>query len=495
MLDKKLLATNLPDPDARAASYRASNPAYGALPTPPGGVPNYGWMQGILTAKDLQLKLNEDTRAQGMLDIANHADTREERTSQIEAEAFDWKRQDHNKQQFIDDGMAQAFQQGGYSAVIDFLGNNDPERALDFTKKKLALDKSIMTNDVMRTIVPTAQAQAMVEGYNVLGKMGTALLQAPEQDRANMYAQMLPIVKTVNPDAPDSLDDNATSMFMLAAAQAMPANLLYEANQSNLSSQSALGKLDVDIRSRIAAGETMENSPQLRTMVAEYQSHGDNAELTRQKIDSMKFDEMGNNVKNAKDVAQANAAKYQLTASMNSKLQSESRRFLELQDQKATFDGAIDAISNGGGGAAQTAAYRTMAMMFNKGALSEPDVAAFANSDNMIQVAKKKLESVYSGEGIQALNPAEIQRLKILMNSVYEKVGQKQEMINNRYKTMADKFGVDQKDLSIYEPASPSLWLKPGVPADIAAQAAAAVKAGASKEAVNARIQKLMGGQ
>lgn len=495
MLDKKLLATNLPDPDARAASYRASNPLYSALPTPPGGTPNYGWMQGILTAKDLQLRQNEDTRAQGMLDIANHADTRQERTSQLEVEAFDWKRQDRNQEQFIDQGMAQAFQQGGYSAVIDFLGANDPERALEFTNKKLALDRSIMSNDVMRTTVPTAQAQAMVEGYNVLGKMGTALLQAPEKDRANMYAQMLPIVKTVNPDAPDSLDDNATSMFMLAAAQAMPANQLYEANQNRLSSESALGKLDVDIRSRMASGETLENSPLLRTMVAEYQSHADNAELAKQKIDSMKFDELGNSMKNSKDATQANATRYQLTANMNARLQGESKRFLELQDQKATFDGAIEAISTGGGGAAQTAAYRTMAMMFNKGALSEPDVAAFANSDNMIQVAKKKLESVYGKDGIQALNPAEIQRLKILMDSVYEKAGQKQEVINNRYKAMADKFGVDQKDLSIYEPASPSLWLKPGVPPEIAAQAAAAIKAGAPKDAVNARVQKLMGGQ
>lgn len=495
MLNKTdILSTNLPKADERDANYRATNPAQQAPIVPAGAQPSFGWMQGVLAAKDLQLQQNQDARSKGMLDIAHHEDTRSERTSMQQAEGFDWKRQDRAKMQFIEQGMATSFQQGGYEGVIDFLGANDPERALDFTKKKLELDASIMSNSVMQSLVPSKQAEAMVEGYNVIGKMGQSLLNAPEEDRNVMYQQMLPILKTINPNAPDGLDSSAVSMFMLAAGQAMPASQLFGASRAQLTSESAMGKLDVDIRSRLAAGETLENSPLLRAMVSEYKQHETNAEYSKEKLESLQFKKMMGDAGTAKDQAQANAAKYQITANMNSRLLSESKRFIELQDQKNTFDGAMDAIASGGGGAAQTAAYRNVAMMFNKGALSEPDVAAFANSDNTIAVARKKLESVYSGKGIQALNPTEIQRLRILVEKVYDRAAGKQQMINDRYRGMAQKFGVDEKDLSLYDPAAPDTWMQADVPPDIAQQAKAAVAAGASKSAVNQRIKELLKG-
>ena len=274
----------------------------------------------------------------------------------------------------------------------------------------------------------------------------------------------------------------------------MPASQLFGAQRAQLTSESAMGKLDVDIRSRLQNGETMENSPSLRGMISEYKQHEVNAEYNKEKLDSIQYKNMMVDAGQAKDQAQANAAKYQITSNMNSKLQAESKRFIELQDQKNTFEGAMDAIASGGGGAAQTAAYRNVAMMFNKGALSEPDVAAFANSDNTIAVARKKLESVYSPNGIQALNPTEIQRLRILVDKVYEKASIKQQTINDRYKGMAQKFGVDEKDLSIYDPSAPNDWMMPNVPPDIAEQARAAVAAGASKAAVNQRVKELLKG-
>jgi len=489
-----LLSTDLPNADARDVQYRATNPAQQAPIVPAGADPSLGWMQGVMAAKDLQFKQNEDANRKGMLDIAQHGDIREERVSMHGAESFDWKRQDRAQEQFIQQGMATSFQQGGYEGVIDFLGANDPQRAMDFTKQKLELDASIMGNKVMQSLVPSKQAEAMVEGYNVIGKMGQSLLNAPEQDRSGMYQHMLPIIKTINPNASDGLDSNAINMFMLAAGQAMPESQLFGAQRAQLTSESAMGKLDIDIRSRLQNGETMENSPSLRGMISEYKQHEVNADYNKEKLDSIQYKNMMVNAGQAKDQAQANAAKYQITSNMNSKLQAESKRFIELQDQKNTFEGAMDAIASGGGGAAQTAAYRNVAMMFNKGALSEPDVAAFANSDNTVAVARKKLESVYSPNGIQALNPTEIQRLRILVDKVYEKASIKQQTINDRYKGMAQKFGVDEKDLSIYDPSSPNDWMQPNVPPDIAEQARAAVAAGASKAAVNQRVKELLKG-
>jgi len=493
MLNKNdLYPSTLPDPDKRTSDYKKTNAFQKPIVMPRDGKITPGWIEGALIAKKLQAEQNADARAQGMLDIAGHEDRRSERSSLQNTEKFGWQRQDREKEQFIQQGMGQAYQTGGYSAVIDFLGANDPKRAMSFQKDKLALDADIMSNQVMQATVPAKLAGAMAESYGILGKMGYALLNAPEKDRENMYQQMLPIIKTVNPKASDALDQKAVGMFMLAASQALPASQLYSNKRQELTSNSALGKLDIDIRSRMNNGETVENSPALRGMVEEFKSHQIKIDLAKEKINDLELNKMMGHTQSARNAAQANSAKFALTASMNSKLQSESKDFITFNDQKSTFEGAMDAISNGGGGAAQTAAYRTVAMMFNKGALSDPDVAAFANSDNTILAARKKLQSVDSPDGIVALNPTEIQRLRVLVDSIFDRKMQKQQKVNARYKGMAKKFGVDEKDLSIYEPESPDIWLNPNVPAAVAEEAKAAVAKGAPKDAVAKRVMEIM---
>ena len=490
---QKVPGANAQGGTVREQQYINTNPAQQAPVIPGGATPSYGWMQGVVAAKELQLSQNKDAQAQGYLNIANDESLRQQQAALNQNEKFGWDREDRNQQQFIQKGMGEAFQQGGYAGVIDFLGANDPEKALQFTKAKLSLDQDIMQNDVMRSIVPTKQAAALAEGYGVLGKMGYALLNAPAQDRANMYQHMLPVVKTINPAAPDSLDESAVNMFMLAAGQAMPASIQFDATKNSVTSQSAMGKLDVDIRSRLQHGETLENSPTLKGMVDEYQAYSTKAEQAALKLNQLSFDQQMQSVTAAKDQAQSNSAKYALVANMNSKLQTESKSFMALQDQKNIFEGAMTAIASGAGGAAQTAAYRNVAMMFNKGALSDPDVAAFANSDNTVQVALKKLNSVANDGGLVALNPSEIQRLRILVDNVYAKAQEKQNTINDRYKGMAAKYGVDPKDLSIYEPAAPPLYMDPSVPPELAAAAKAAISQGKPIDAVNAKIKSILG--
>ena len=141
------------------------------------------------------------------------------------------------------DGMQDAAKKGGLAGVIDYLTVTDPEKAMSFYKQKTELDASIMKNEVMSSMVPAEKAKALAEGYGVLGKMGTALLNANPGDRNNMYQTMLPMIKQINPSAPNVLNDAATGMFMLAQAQSTPENILYSSQKNNALYESKLGQL------------------------------------------------------------------------------------------------------------------------------------------------------------------------------------------------------------------------------------------------------------
>ncbi len=485
--------------EGQLKKYKEENPLHQKMAIGPGGTNNksWGYIQGWLKAKEFEATKNADARAQGQLYLAESEDVRQDKMMDMKQEAFSWQREDRQKDQFIQEGMVKAMQTGGYSGVVDFLKTAKPKMAMEFENARMDLDAKMMKSDVMKASMPNEYAKILAEGYGIIGQMGAQLLKAPEEDRSQMYKILQPILAKVNPDAPKTLNQEAVNMLQLGAAQAMPANMAYASNQQMITAKSRLGKLDVDIRSRIANGETLENSASLRAMVAKYEKENTMAETAKARLDDIDFKNQLQDAQKSRNTAQMQQAKYNLTASMNSKLQAESKRYIEFLDQKNVFDGAMAAISSGGGGAAQTAAYRQVAMMFNKGALSDPDVAAFANSDNTILSARKKIESVNSEDGIVALNPTEVQRLKILMGEVSSKIQDKQDKINKRYKAMANKYGVDSSELSFYEPLQDvdGSQLPAGIPENIKRQAQEAISKGADPAAVQERIRQMMSNQ
>lgn len=209
-----------------------------------------------------ELGVDIEGAAKGVLMAQENS--REERKMSMLEEQQSWKRHDVEREQAIQLGMSQAAQQGGYEGVIKYLQNADPVRAIQFHELKLGLDQSMMKTDVMKAQSQTKIAEAMAEGYGVIGKMGLALLKADPQDRQNMYKQMLPMIKQVNPDAPTSLNDKAISMFMLSAAQATPQNQLFVNQGIAQKATSAMGKnIDDLIRAKALYGE---DSPQAQLL-------------------------------------------------------------------------------------------------------------------------------------------------------------------------------------------------------------------------------------
>lgn len=222
-------------------SYTPSNMDKSLVNTSPGvvlpqggGKVNWSYIQGARAAK-------EDSRA-------DQAMAMQQQYANQSAQKFQWEGQDREKQQAIQAGMAEAAKTGGYSGVVAYLQNADPEMAMKFEYSKNKLDQSMMETEAFQLAHANDKAKVLMEGYGIMGKMGYALLNAAPEDRDEMYQGMLPMIKAVNPNAPDTLDEKAAGMLMLGAAQAMPTNQLFLGKQNEVQFQSRLGQtlLDVD---------------------------------------------------------------------------------------------------------------------------------------------------------------------------------------------------------------------------------------------------------
>jgi hypothetical protein len=203
-------------------------------------------------------------------DRANQENARQQDTQSMMDTKFAQSNQDRTKKQIIDIGMQKAAQQGGYEGVIQYLKIADPDRAMSFDSQKKDLDAKILRNDTMKTTLDSQKQNAMFESYGVLGKMGMAILKAAPEDREAMYNQMKPMIKQVVPDAPDDLQA-AVPMFMLGAAQAMPASQLFATQASVASLQSKQGVLLDDITK--AASTYGTDSEQVKLLQSELQNN------------------------------------------------------------------------------------------------------------------------------------------------------------------------------------------------------------------------------
>lgn len=452
MLDKKLLATTLPNPDERAAQYRATNPAFQPFAAPPGNQPNIGWMKGALAARDLQFKQNDDVRQQGLLDIANHGDVRQERTSQQQAEAFDWKRKDRDREMAIQSGMSEAAQQGGFEGVIDYLTNADPDRALDFAAKKNSLDQAMMKTDTIKSLIPIQQAAAMAEGYGIIGKMGTALLRAPDEDRQGMYQNMLPVLKKINPDAPDSLNQDAVNMFMLGAAQAMPANLLY-ANDKKLNQyQSAIGQKMGDYQ-RIVE-QYGADSPQAQILKNSIFNDSMNKGMTAAEQANLQLKQGQNNVMGENQLRQEfskNSDNFNKVATFYQQLASAAK-------ESMTPDGKIKGPND------LTVIYNYGHMLDPNSSVREGEYATYANTGGWPDTLRIRYNKALNGD---KLSDRQREAFVEAATTIFDANKKSYDTLKSGYQDIITKRGYDPQSVLVSASPLASLDNDPAVPAEL----------------------------
>ncbi len=368
---------------------------------------NRSWVEGFS-------KGQEDRRANSAMDMMQ--------------EKQSWSRTDRMEQRQIEAGMRQAAEEGGYEGVVDFLKVADPDKAIEFNSKKVALDQGMMKSDLMKSLLPVEQGKAMAEGYGVLGKMGMALMNAKPEDRQNMYAAMMPMIQKINPDAPKSLTD-AVPMFMLGVAQATPENILFKSKNDISESTSRLGKIANDITIRLRAGYRPETDPGLQSLMAEQEK----AKLGLQQAQlTLNNTEINQGIKGQtldKQVMLANET-------INKNLQSSSKQFIEYFDTYRQAKGLMEQLREDPANAyAQVGLARTFVKMNNKGALTDADAETGFIAAGF-PAMKKKIDAMVNGEKV-ALNPAEQTALIKVIDGGMQKSLQVQKEIEKGYETSA----------------------------------------------------------
>lgn len=318
---------------------------------------------------------------------------REEQNQSIKNQEAINKQTEFNRQQNLTNGMSQAASTGGYSGVIDYLKVADPQRALAYSKAKNDLDTDMMKTDLMSYLLPTEKAKALAEGYQVLGKMGNTVLQQkdPDQQQA-LYSHMLPIIKAVNPNAPDEYNTDAAHMFMLGAAQADPNNNVFISQKTLSVSNTAVDQLDRSIKTRIAAGETPDKSPALAAEQAQMGNYVTQAATAKAALDKHANDALHMQGQNAKNATEALQAKYKLAESVADSYRKNTKAWTDLSPTLDKADVALRLYkTNPNDPAAQLGLIQSIGLMYSRGKLNPAPGSQYQMLDSTSNEALKKL--------------------------------------------------------------------------------------------------------
>lgn len=379
----------------------------------------------------LQLDKNKDERDKDYLDIAKQdLGIRQEDLTMRQGEfankqeEFSWKRSEVERQKQIQQGMMEAGQAGGYTGVIEYLKQVDPEKAMKLHADKLKLDDSIMKNDVYKAAIPVKKAQAMADAYGVLGKMGAAILNAPADQRQAMYDNLKPIMgQVMDPaDIPDSVDDpRAKSIAMLSTAQSMKENSIAETALGVNNAKDAIGK-------NMAAIKLLEtklaNNPDDPLIQKELQAR--TAELDQYQAKLHNTQVQNTNYKIQKDKTATQIDNTQLNAALKVKddLFSTSKPFVDFAENYKKVGPLLKIIDTKGveglDAQARVQLLQYVASMTEPGRKTDEDINRMATAAGY-QSASKKIIGIFRGQ-IERINDPEIVQIKDMI----EMLGQQQ---------------------------------------------------------------------
>lgn len=438
----------------------------------------YGWMQGTKARIQDELSINKDIRDTGYLGLAQNEDARAEKDSSMKQEAFGWKREDRQRDQMIQQGIAQAGQEGGYEGVIDYLKQADPERAIDFTNKKLALDRNMMTTDTMKALAPSQQAAAMVEGYGIFGRMSQALLQAPEEDRDGMYKHILPILKQVNPYAPEQLDHDAKDMLLLGAAQYDPNSRLFSATKELNTFNTKLGQMTQDAAK--AAQLYGSNDPKSIALQQAVLSAGENNGMTAAQAAALQLkqqgDQVGGETALRNEFGKNNANFTKVANFYQQTMQS-------IKDSKDPMTGKVQGPNDIG-------LIYNVAHMLNPQSMLKPGaIATLENTGGWSDEARQQYNKVLNG---QKLTPEERDAYAHTATGIYEANKRSYDTMKAGYQDIVTQNGYRPQQVFVNSTPLTQLDTGPKVPDDLQRMAEQAVAQGADPKAVNARMQQIV---
>jgi hypothetical protein len=360
-----------------------------------------GAVAGDQARQEYMLNQNKDARAEEDLslrkdyvDIAREDLGIRKEDLSMKKEKFSWDRSAHDKEEQIQKGMADAAQVGGYSGVVDYLKDVDPERAIQFHSNKIKLDDQILNNDVLQSTAQNDKSKAMFESYGILGKMGTALLNAPEDQRDAMFKTMDPMLeKVLGPNRPKTLAE-AVPTFMLGIGQATPENMLFASNKSSVLNETDIGKNEMAQNELIKKGATTENSQVLRDLQAHRKALQDKD--VQEGLQTFAAESQINEKNaNAAEQVQKN------TESFNKTLEKSSSDYSKALDSYVQVKGHIEALKKDPTNSySQSVVSRMFVKSINTGAMSIAD-ESLQDGATGIDGLNKKLQNMIGNEGFK----------------------------------------------------------------------------------------------
>lgn len=374
-------------------------------------------------------------------------------TQHIKEEIMGMNRTEWQKKQAIDQGMVTAARAGGYGAVIEFLRANDPDRALAFEKEKAGLDSSIMNNETYKLAHENDKAKVMLQGYSLLGGIGATIMNMPANQREEAYAHLAPIAQQIDGSMPNKLDGSAITKLGLGMALSTPENILYDKSKQMVQAQSASGRLQADIEAREARGETINNSEGLRSLYMDRAKEQNAAIKSQNEIEQMKYQKQQQELKQSTDQLDYQNKRQQLIGSITDNYVKRSKDYAEFQSGSAKVWTSLDVLAKD---PTNPAAQKVLQFAFAKanaggGPMSDQDVTMLANTDAKLSQAYKLMQNISTGNSV-AINPNEIENIKVMyaaLQDVYEK---RQSQTNRFYQTQLEQNGV-QGQMQFYESA------------------------------------------
>lgn len=189
---------------------------------------------------------------------------------------YDREEQQQLKQEQLREGLNQAFSSGGYESAMEFLKHEDMQTYMAISKGKAEVDKSITDATTSKYASEKEKQEATKNAYMVLGRFGASLLKVPAEERPQAYQQVLPVIKQLYPDAPDAYDEKAQTLMMVAMGVSMPDSQLYASQKKAARAQTAIGKIDADIR-KLADEGVSDDDPAMKALKTQLKAEVDNS--------------------------------------------------------------------------------------------------------------------------------------------------------------------------------------------------------------------------
>ena len=396
------------------------------------------WVKGRLMATDEQLAKNKDAR--------------EASDQGMEEEEFGWKKNEYGRAVAIREGMAQAAQLGGYTGVVEYLKQVDPDRALEFEKGKNELDQALMSTDVFKMAHSNDKLKVMAEGYSIISKMGAGLLNAKDTNEAQaMWDGMKPMAEQILGEGnvpADIRDPRTQGMFMMAAAQNDPKNLIAQARLEEVKAGSTIGKLQQDARSYLNAGGST-NDQDYINIQNQIEALNNKAKQTHMLALGAEAKQKQAAVIQAKNEVQAKAAGAQLDSVAQKGYQKDSKNYEKYLESSAKIDGAIAALKEDPNNpVAQEALRRGIGMAYNSGAFGDKDAEAFSSSDGLAVQVWKKIQSAGAGEVVK-LTAEELGRLSNLSDHIKDVNETRQAKTNRFWQQQSKDYSTDNHQVKI----------------------------------------------